>query len=64
VQGLRSLQYGLYWECEQELLLLMLTQSELKVVANSSENYPLVFKWGWRDGPLSMKEAMVLPGYG
>ena len=33
-------------------------------IAEWSEEYPVVFRWGWRDGPLSMKEAMEQPEFG
>ena len=42
----------------------MLTKSELQAVFERAKSYPHVFRWGWADGPLSIKQVAKTPGFG
>lgn len=42
----------------------MLSIYELKMVWEWMKNYPSVNEWGWKEGPLSQKEALLNPDAG
>lgn len=43
----------------------MLTKIELELVNKRTQEYPLVFHWGWLDGcGLSLHQAIQQPGFG
>ena len=42
----------------------MLTLSELDKIRWWMHQYPSVHEWGWKDGPLSQKQALASPGFG
>lgn len=42
----------------------MLSVYEIEMVYKWMKQYPAVNEWGWKDGPLSQKEALLNPSYG
>lgn len=43
----------------------MLSRIEIENINRWSNEYPLVFRWGWFDGcGLSLHQAIQKPGYG
>lgn len=42
----------------------MLSVYELGMVWDRMKCYPAVNEWGWKDGSLSQKEALLSPGFG
>lgn len=42
----------------------MLNRIEIEHIHRWSNEYPLVFRWGWFDGGLSLHQAIQKPEYG